>query len=140
MAVIKILKQGESDIESSDISKFAFHSDYPTLKIALQGTFTMTLNSLGGEYNEVTATVMHNLGYKPIVKLGAVIGSQAIEFHGMTIFTNSGILDYWFETEANPIVSSEVLTDRINFRFIAPDDVLTTGTVRINYIIFLDEF
>jgi hypothetical protein len=136
---MRISKDGY-DAENDDVRYMVMDTDYPTLKIATQGTFNLTMNSLGGSYNEVTHSINHGLNYKPTCKFGAVIGSQAIEFHGQTIFTNSGVLDYFFGLEANPILASDITDNTIDFRFIAPDDIQGSATVTINYIIFLDEF
>ena len=139
MPRLRLAKTGY-DAETGNVENMVYDSNYSALKIATQGTLQITLTPNGdGSYNENTGSVAHNLGYKPIVKLGAVIGSQAIEFHGMTIFTNSGILDFYGD-EALPIIASEVTTTTINFRFISPFDVGSSATVTINYIIFLDEF
>jgi len=64
MAVFKILKEGETDINSTDISKFAIHSDYPNVKIKFAGkaNFTMFAGDYMAEY-----IIPHNLGYIPIV-------------------------------------------------------------------------
>lgn len=139
MPRLRIAKTGY-DAETGNVEDMVYDSNYSTLKIATQGTLQITLTPNGdGSYNENTGSVAHNLGYKPIVKLGAVIGSQAIEFHGMTVFRDSGILDYYGD-EAFPIIASEITTSAINFRFISPFDVQSSSTVTINYIIFLDEF
>ena len=140
MAKLKILKTGETNIESTDIWRFCYHSDYSTFKIYAQGTFNMTLTPIGdGSYNEVTNTLNHNLGYRPICFFHAVIGSQSIPFHGQTIFTNSGALDYYGDP-ADPLLGSTINTNDIDFRFIAPFDVQSSVTATINYIIMLDEF
>lgn len=139
MAILRIAKTGY-DAETGNVENMVYDSDYSALKIATQGTLQITLTPNGdGSYNENTASINHNLGYKPIVKLGAVIGSQAIEFHGMTVFSDSGILDYYGD-EAFPIIASEITATAINFRFISPFDVGSSATVTINYIVFLDEF
>lgn len=64
MAVFKILKEGQTNINSTDIWRFAIHSDYPNVKIKLAGSanFTMTAGNFYAEY-----VIPHNLGYIPIV-------------------------------------------------------------------------
>lgn len=68
MAVIKILKNGEIDIESTDISKFALHSNYKCQKIALATNVQITLPAgstwWDGDFAE--GVINHNLGYVPI--------------------------------------------------------------------------
>lgn len=68
MAVFKILKNGETDIESTDISKFALHSDYKCQKIAISTGVNIVLPAgstwLDGDY--VEAVINHNLGYIPL--------------------------------------------------------------------------
>lgn len=70
MAKLKILKENETNIDSTDISKFAFHSDYPVFKIVNSGsadfimheTYTIDDGAIDASY-----TYAHNLGYIPMV-------------------------------------------------------------------------
>lgn len=64
MAVVKILKDGQTDINSSDIWRFAIHSDYANVKMKWtgQGNFTMYSGNWDAHYE-----ISHNLGYIPIV-------------------------------------------------------------------------
>jgi hypothetical protein len=62
MAKDKILKEGETDIDSADIWRFAFHSDYPTFKIKAEGESNFTISS--GQ-QEAHADITHSLGYSP---------------------------------------------------------------------------
>lgn len=62
MAKIKVLKEGETDIMSTDISKFAMHSEYKSQK-QIVGSTTLTMVDLTGSAN---GTITHNLGYKPM--------------------------------------------------------------------------
>jgi len=64
MAKLKILKEGETNIDSSDIWRFAVHSDYPTQKIALTGQTTITI--LNGNKSG-SKTISHSLGFAPTV-------------------------------------------------------------------------
>jgi hypothetical protein len=68
MAVIKILKNGETDIESTDISKFALHSNYKCQKIALvtSGNITLPDGSNWFEGDFAQGVIQHNLGYIPM--------------------------------------------------------------------------
>lgn len=84
MAVIKILKNGETDIESTDISKFALHSDYKCQKIALATSVQITLpngsNWFDGDYAE--GVINHDLGYIPIFFPFVEYGSKGYEATG----------------------------------------------------------
>jgi hypothetical protein len=64
MAKLKILKEGETNIDSTDIWRFTMHSGYPSQKIyeAAQTTLTILSGNTGG-----TKTISHSLGYAPIV-------------------------------------------------------------------------
>lgn len=64
MAVFKVLKTGQTDINSNDIWRFAIHSDYANVKIKFSGShvFTMAAGSWDAFY-----VIPHNLGYIPIV-------------------------------------------------------------------------
>jgi len=64
MAKVKILKSGETDIESTDIWRFCIHSDYPTQKVYASGQTTLVIPA-GSNYGEKIIT--HSLGYAPIV-------------------------------------------------------------------------
>lgn len=66
MAKFKILRNGETDIESTDIWRFAMHSDYPTYKIKQSGSITLTTTTTGGSLGyQATQTISHGLGYVP---------------------------------------------------------------------------
>jgi hypothetical protein len=84
MAVIKILKDGETDIESTDISKFALHSDYKCQKIALASHVDITLpdgsNWFDGDFAE--GVINHNLGYVPIFFPFVEYGGKGYEATG----------------------------------------------------------
>lgn len=64
MGRVRILKDGETDIESADIWRFALHSDYPNIKIKFSGSANFTM--LTGEW-DAFYTIPHNLGYVPQV-------------------------------------------------------------------------
>lgn len=84
MAVIKILKDGETDIDSTDISKFALHSDYKCQKLALNYSVDITLpagsNSFDGDYAE--GVILHNLGYIPLFFAFVEFGGKGYEAVG----------------------------------------------------------
>lgn len=64
MAKLKILKEGEIDITSTDISKFALHSDYPTWKVANSGSDSVTIPA-DSFATWFSVDINHLLGYKP---------------------------------------------------------------------------
>jgi len=84
MAVIKILKDGETDIESTDISKFALHSDYKCQKIALATYVQITLpaGSTCGNGDSAEGVINHNLGYIPIFFPFVEFGGKGYEATG----------------------------------------------------------
>ena len=63
MAHAKILKEGKTNINSTDVSDFAFHSDYKTLKIHNSGSVTVTWPACTDA--GVSSTIYHGLGYVP---------------------------------------------------------------------------
>jgi hypothetical protein len=68
MAKFKVLKSGETDINSTDIWRFVIHSDYKNQKISdiYQKTLTLPAGSNwypNGSY--VQGTIVHGLGYSP---------------------------------------------------------------------------
>jgi len=80
MAKVKILKTSETDIDSTDIWRFAVHSDYPTQKIDFSGTTSITIPT--GSDNGST-TINHSLGYAPVVyAMFEVYGSRYVKILG----------------------------------------------------------
>lgn len=63
MPEIRILKSGETDIDSTDIWRFSFHSKYPTFKINNSGSHNITI--LAGQ-DEAYYDIVHNLNTEPI--------------------------------------------------------------------------
>lgn len=91
MAKFKILKEGETDIDSTDIWRFAFHSDYPTFKIASGGSQEITLSSGN---TEASHTIYHGLGYYPTFFAGIKYGSYYFPIQGYGIdFAITGLID-----------------------------------------------
>lgn len=84
MAKIKILKDGETDIDSTDISKFALHSDYKCQKVALASYVNITLpagsNYWDGDY--ASGVLYHNLGYIPLFFVFVEHGGKGYEACG----------------------------------------------------------
>lgn len=62
MAKVKILKDGFTDITSTDISNFAIHSDYKCQKIGLVLSQSFTYPATTASYS---IDVTHNFGYPP---------------------------------------------------------------------------
>ena len=58
-----MLKDGETDIDSSEIWRFASHSDYKNYKVGETGSVTIVL--LAGTGSKV-GFISHNLGYIPV--------------------------------------------------------------------------
>lgn len=93
----RILRSGETDINSTDIWRFVLHELYPTQKVARQGSFTFSL-PIGTE--TVSQVITHNLGYLPQCRV-AVVGwdgylvrvSGGKEFYDATM-NNSGFFSY----------------------------------------------
>jgi hypothetical protein len=61
MAIIKVLKEGKTNIDSNDISDFALHSDYKCQKIALNNSVNISM--VNTDY--ASGVIYHNLGYIP---------------------------------------------------------------------------
>lgn len=64
MAVFKVLKNGQTDISSTDKWRFAINSDCTNVKIKYSGSGNFVLPA--GDY-DAYYTINHNLGYIPIV-------------------------------------------------------------------------
>lgn len=67
MAKLKVLREGQTNINSTDIWRFSLHSDYPTFKVLSSGQLTLSTLTAGGSLGYYAQTaVAHNLDYKPI--------------------------------------------------------------------------
>lgn len=99
MAKAKILKTGETDINSTDIWRFVVHSDYPTGKIYAYGSTTGTIakNDQGINSNIGYITIAHNLGYVPFCKVS--IERTSTSFSGTQVFRISGDQVFFDETD-----------------------------------------
>ena len=64
MAKLKILNEGETDINSTEIWRYSIHSDYPNVKIIYQGSQSFVMST--GQWDS-SNTFTHNLWYIPIV-------------------------------------------------------------------------
>jgi hypothetical protein len=139
MPILKVLKSVETDIDSSDIWRFAFHSNYPTLKIATVGSqsFTIPAGNFMGE-----TTIAHNLGYTPLYNANALFGtlsypvsSATLPFPYIEVANESGwdsiISLYSFIDDTNLVIGAATSDG---------ENVVSTQTFTAYWIIFLDEF
>ena len=136
--VFKILHTGETDIDSTDISKFTFHSGYPTLKIATAGSTTLTIPA-GDAFGEVT--VNHNLGYIPVYLSNISHSTKAyqvpasvVPYPYISVAASGGpsIISFYATTDENTLTLGAITTDT--------DTVVSNTNFTANWIIFLDEF
>jgi len=143
MSKLKILKYGETDIESTDIWRFAFHSDYPTFKIATNGNDTFSIAS-GNNFGEKVVT--HNLGYIPFV-------FAAVEYNSKLFLVTRYVLsgetvpathDWLGDIDSELIFELVITSTQIKIGasiFDSPDaTVNNTVNLRAHWIIMLDEF
>lgn len=136
--VLKVLHTGETDITSTDISKFTFHSGYPTLKVATSGSTTLTI-SAGDAFGEVT--VNHNLGYVPVYLSNITYSTKAyqvaasvVPYPYISVAASGGpsIISFYATTDDNTLTLGAITTDT--------DTVVSDTSFTANWIIFLDEF
>lgn len=137
--VLKVLHTGETDITSADISKFTFHSGYPTLKVATSGSTTLTIPA--GDYTG-NIVVTHNLGYTPIYLCNITYSTKAYQVPGLTIpypyiLVNTTACPEALHFAAGCLDPNE-LTIQANTG--GSHDVTSDVTMTANWIIFLDEF
>jgi hypothetical protein len=78
MAVIKVLKDGFTDIDSNDISDFALHSDYKCQKIASNDS--VNLSMVNTDY--ASGVIYHNLGYIPAFYVFVEYDGKGFEAYG----------------------------------------------------------
>lgn len=78
MAKFKVLKDGETNINSSDISKFAMHSDYKCQKIAAHGAVNITMTNT----DYATGSITHSLGYIPMFYVFVEHDGKGYEAYG----------------------------------------------------------
>jgi len=139
MAKVKILKPGETDIESTDIWRFAFNSDYPTYKIKQSGSVTLTTQTVGGDLGYYhSATVAHGLGYVPQTFVFADFSAYP-PYTGGTQIKKTDITGWiiFYYDDSYFYVSQYADENNIYFYLEAPESgkVLT-----FDYIITLDEW
>jgi hypothetical protein len=130
MAKFKILKTGETNINSTDIWRFCVHSDYPTQKIYASGQTTLTV-SAGSTTG--SATVNHSLGYAPIaMAMFQKSNGRFVKVLGETKSSLSVEVQQFFlvDIAANYIVSYTNLSN--------PIGSLVNCTVNVNDIVNFD--
>lgn len=135
--VLKILRSGQTDINSADIWRFAFHSGYQTFKIATSGSQEITM--LAGT-DRIEHTVSHNLGYAPMYFAHILKGSYSWQvpfsyYPGVEIDALGGgttpIQFYSFLDDANTL--------KIGI-YVPLDYALNNESFTVNWLIMLDEF
>lgn len=137
MAVFKILKEGETDIESTDISKFNFHSDFPTFKIELSGSHDITI--LAGQ-DEAAYDIIHNLNTEPIYFPYIQKGSLSryvpgyLPISGVVVQGESDIADVSFYAI---LVDANTLRIGVYLPF---DYALANETFTVYWTIMIDEY
>lgn len=101
MASIKILKDGATDINSTNVYDFAINSDYKLQKISSVETATLTMPS---DSTSVSTSLSHGLSYKPVFfcyiehdgKGYEAIGNlnPSIEVEALKYFSYFSVSDY----------------------------------------------
>jgi hypothetical protein len=99
MAKARVLKDGFTDIDSTNIYEFSIHSDYPSQKVALAGSDTLTIPN--GD-NTGSITISHNLGYRPtVIATMEVENSRYKDIKGFTSATRPDSQGAWYEVFAD---------------------------------------
>lgn len=115
-----MLKTGNTNINSTNISDFAIHSDYKCQKIALYSETTLVLpqysNSLDGD--SVSGTITHSLGYKPMF-------FAFVEYNGKG-YEAAGNANPQIPVEQGQFFAVSVISDYIEGRY--NDDTVSTLT------------
>lgn len=92
MVKARILRTGETDINSTDIWRFVLHEGYPTQKVSSQGSFTISLPS-GSEFAGFN-TITHNLGYVPQCRVSVIgVDGYLHRITGGTLFDDPAMDD-----------------------------------------------
>lgn len=136
MAKVKILKSGETDIKSTDIWRFSFHSDYPTFKISEAKTDTIHL--LAGN-DTAYVDITHGLGYNPIFFCYVLKGTKAYQVPynmatDITITGESGPTEVWLNNE---LIDANTLRVGV---YIPYDYADGNEDFTVNVLFMLDEF
>lgn len=137
MAVLKILKDTYTDMTTTDIWKYIFHSGYPTVKIATSGSQSFTISSGS---NEAHIDIAHNLGYEPFYLANILKGSFSFQVpadmdSGIDVAAGLYMSRIRFYTQ---IVNSNTL--RIGAYTADSENVDSNQAFTAYWIITLDEF
>ena len=139
MSKFRVLKNGHTDPESTDIWKFVFHESYPTFKIANSGSQTITMNA--GEY-DVHHNIAHNLDYFPVYF--AYILKGGVSMQVPYYISNTGVtVTGEFSDDAEPVSYYSFLDDSNTLRIGAElpyDNAKFNESFTIYWMIMLDEF
>lgn len=141
MAKARILKpeHAGTDMESTDIWKFIFHENYPTFKVAMSGSLTLTIPSGG---TEAYQDIYHSLGYTPIAFVYIRKDGRQKPVSGtlspseVLINTPSGPVDVKYESRSVDNNTIRVSVD-INDTF---ETASSNESFIVNYLVMLDEF
>ena len=131
---IKASKKGE-DVKSASNDKLSFSSSLNTLKIKTEYTGSVSITvSTEIDWNDESATINHNLGYRPIVMLYYKDPSSSRWIQGPSVIpgSNSTPLGYQISgTYEHTSVNQIVLT----FSYFR--DTGDPGTINILYKLYL---
>lgn len=140
MAVVKILKEGETNIDSTDIWRFNFYSDFPTFKIAEKGSHEISIQTGNTADAGSAYVILHELGYKPIFFAWIEYDGKSYPIYGEGDSQIKGILDEYGD-ETMIVVYTELDTDNLTIGvYSAPYGVQSTKSFIIRWLIMIDEF
>lgn len=137
MPEIRILKSGETDIYSTDIWRFAFHSKYPTFKINNSGSHEITIPA-GGD--EAYYDIAHNLNTEPIYFPYILKGTTSKYVPGYLPISGTQIQG---ESDIADVSYYAILTDANTLRigvYLPYDYALANETFTVYWTIMEDEY
>lgn len=131
----RILKSGETDINSSDIWRFVLHEGYPTQKVYTQGSFSLFLPS-GSEF-PASHTIYHNLGYMPVCRVSAIgVDGYLRRVTGGTLFDDPSMDDYALGYMSYGVSNSDLA---VSVGYSYPIPTTANRTFTFYYIILMDD-
>lgn len=139
MALFRLLKSGETDIESTDIWRFSLHTRYPTYKIIDQGTVTLTANTVGGDLGYYAEEVIsHNLTFKPQSFVFADFSAYPPYLGGTQIKVTdvTGWYQFYYDDSVMTVVQY-IDENNLTLRIETPE---SGKTLTFGYMITLDEW
>ena len=146
MAKAKILKTGETNINSTDIWRFVLHSDYPTSKIFANSSASVTILTGNQGIEGQTAgnppiakQIYHGLGYIPMCRV--TVNRTSTSFSGTRYFSVKGSQTYFDETDVlGRVFSATADINYLNlYLFNTVDAQPSNRSWTFNYIIQYDE-